>query len=129
MEISPFQYSLDTLKQIILKKHAEYPEDVINESVEYVYNKKSREATMIKESMIVVEDGDEFIRNGRRLMKEDFSYSFERPPLDTSNLDSSPMRRNENLSNISFGSKSGSITKRENMNTSFKSPNSKYPQK
>ena len=31
---------------------------------------------MMKESMVVIEEGDEFIRNGRRLMKEDFSYSF-----------------------------------------------------
>ena len=100
------------MKQIILKRHAEYPEDVLNESVEYVYNKKSREANMIKESMTVIEEGDEFIRNGRRLIKEDFTYSFERPQMDASNLESSPRRRIENLSDISFGSKSGSITKR-----------------
>ena len=46
------------MKQIISKKHGEYPEDVIEESVEYVYNKKSREATMIKESMTIIEEGD-----------------------------------------------------------------------
>ena len=45
---------------------------------------------MIKESQYVIEDGDEYIRNGRRLVKEDFSYSFRNyefntpPPTDRS---------------------------------------------
>lgn len=33
---------------------------------------------MIKESAIVIEYGDEYIRNGRKLIKEDFSYDFSK---------------------------------------------------
>lgn len=33
---------------------------------------------MIRESAIVIEDGDEYIRNGRKLIKEDFSYDFSK---------------------------------------------------
>lgn len=36
------------MREIILKKYPDLPEDVVNESVEYVFGKKSREATMIK---------------------------------------------------------------------------------
>jgi hypothetical protein len=32
---------------------------------------------MIKESAIVIEYGDEYIRNGRKLIKEDFSFDFK----------------------------------------------------
>jgi hypothetical protein len=32
---------------------------------------------MIKESAIVIEHGDEYIRNGRKLIKEDFSFDFK----------------------------------------------------
>lgn len=33
---------------------------------------------MVKESALVIEYGDEDIRNGRKLMKEDFTYDYSR---------------------------------------------------
>ena len=33
---------------------------------------------MVKESAMVIEYGDEDIRNGRKLMKEDFTYDYSR---------------------------------------------------
>ena len=33
---------------------------------------------MIKESAVVIEYGDEYIRNGRKLIKEDFSFDFKK---------------------------------------------------
>ena len=47
---------------------------------------------MIKESQYVIEYGDEYIRNGRRLIKEDFTYNYgdfsfqTQPPTDRSHL-------------------------------------------
>jgi hypothetical protein len=37
---------------------------------------------MVKESSLVIEYGEESIRNGRKLQKEDFSYFYERPGGD-----------------------------------------------
>lgn len=43
---------------------------------------------MIKESQYVIEYGDEYIRNGRKLVKEDFTYNYgdfsfqSQPPTD-----------------------------------------------
>lgn len=48
---------------------------------------------MMRESMLVIEDGDEYIRNGRRLMKEDFTYGFDKS-FEEKQMDSSPRRRN-----------------------------------
>ncbi len=32
---------------------------------------------MIKESAVVIEYGEQYIRNGRKLIKEDFTYEFK----------------------------------------------------
>ena len=71
---------------------------------------------MMKESATIIEDGEEFIRNERRLLKEDFTYSFEKFPYEGNRQ--SPPKRKDTLSDLSFISRSGSITKRENFGNS-----------
>ena len=45
--------------------------------MEYVFRRKCEQSKTIRENAIVIEDGDEIIRNGRKLIKEDFSYFFK----------------------------------------------------
>ena len=75
-EINPFEHSLQKLQEELIKRNPEHSLDIINESVEFIFYKKFEQAETIKESPTVIEDGDETIKNGRRLMKEDFTYNF-----------------------------------------------------
>ena len=42
-----------------------------------MFKRKCEQSKTIEENAIVIEDGDEMIRNGRKLYKEDFSYFFK----------------------------------------------------
>ena len=47
-EINPFEYSIDQLKGIYNKQYPDYPTEIVNQSIEFVFKKKAREANMIK---------------------------------------------------------------------------------
>ena len=76
-EINPFELSIDKLKEVYNSKFPQYSNELVHEAVEYVFRRKCEQSKTIRENAIVIEDGDETIRNGRKLIKEDFSYFFK----------------------------------------------------
>ena len=80
-EINPFELSVDKLKEVYNSKFPQYSNELVHEAVEYVFKRKCEQSETIIQNAMVIEDGNESIRNGRKLQKEDFSYFFN--PLDT----------------------------------------------
>jgi hypothetical protein len=76
-EINPFELSIDKLKEVYNSKFPQYSNELVHEAVEYVFRRKCEQSETIKQSAMVIEDGDETIRHGRKLQKEDFSYFFK----------------------------------------------------
>ena len=79
-QINPFELPLDKLKEFMVAKYPQYSSDIINDSVEYIFYRKYEQSEIIKESITVIEDGSEYITNGRKLTKEDFKYLYNFVP-------------------------------------------------
>lgn len=80
---------MDKLKEVYNSKFPQYSNELVHEAVEYVFKRKCEQSETIKQSAMVIEDGNETIRNGRKLQKEDFSYFFKGLDSDKRNSSTS----------------------------------------
>lgn len=95
-EINPFELSIEKLKELYNSRFPQYSNELVHEAVEFVFRRKCQESEMVKESPMIIEEGTEYIRNGRKLQKEDFSYHYEKLGFegsDTSELNRSASQR------------------------------------
>lgn len=57
-EINPFELSLDKLKEVYNSKFPQYSNELVHEAVEYVFKRKCEQSEIIKQSAMIIEDGD-----------------------------------------------------------------------